>query len=252
MLRLLVLLLLLANAGYFAWSHGMLAPYGFAPAVQSEPQRLAQQVRPEALRIVMPPEAPAGLISRPGQPRAPVAPEPVAATYSAASSTLITLGPDASAQPAAVATQCLQAGLFNDEQTAVLRSRLQNTLPTGSWAFESGMEPARWIIYMGKYASLDALAKKRGELRQINVSFAPLNNPALEPGLSLGNFSTQLDADTELARIARRGVKTAKVIQAQAEVRGQRLKLPEVGPALRTQLEAVESQLLGKTLQTCR
>ena len=57
MLRLLVLLLLLSNAGYFAWSHGTLAPYGFAPAAQSEPQRLAQQVRPEALRILTPSEA---------------------------------------------------------------------------------------------------------------------------------------------------------------------------------------------------
>ena len=29
MLRLLVLTLLLANAGYFAWTHGLLADYGF-------------------------------------------------------------------------------------------------------------------------------------------------------------------------------------------------------------------------------
>ena len=32
MLRLLVLALLLANAGYLAWTHGLLADYGFAPA----------------------------------------------------------------------------------------------------------------------------------------------------------------------------------------------------------------------------
>ncbi len=45
MLRLLVLLLLLANAGYWAWSQGLLAAYGLAPAVQTEPQRLATQAR---------------------------------------------------------------------------------------------------------------------------------------------------------------------------------------------------------------
>ncbi|MHB1250411.1 MAG: SPOR domain-containing protein, partial [Polaromonas sp.] len=52
MLRLLVLLLLLANAGYYAWTQGLLAGYGFAPTAQAEPQRLAQQIRPEAMRLL--------------------------------------------------------------------------------------------------------------------------------------------------------------------------------------------------------
>ncbi len=288
MLRLLVLLLLLGNAGYFAWSRGTLAPYGFAPAVQSEPQRLAQQLRPEALRILTPLEA-RQLESAPGSatrpavpaasaasapitpPTAPSTPSPAASATapfssasSASSAAAPTLAASASSAPparpasaasqaqAAVPTQCLQAGLFNDEQTAALRTRLQSALPTGSWVFESSVEPARWMIYMGKYTNPDALAKKRGELRQINVAFEPLNNPALEPGLSLGNFSSQLDADTALARIATRGVKTAKVIQTQTELRGQKLKLAAVTPALRAQLEALKPQLLGKALQACR
>ena len=255
MLRLLVLLLLLANAGYFAWSHGTLAPYGFAPAAQSEPQRLAQQLRPEALRILTPLEA-RQLQSKTGsasesQPVPTLAPEPAAAS-SPTAATAAPLVLAAGQEPAAAATQCLQAGLFSDEQTATLRARLQSTLPTGSWVFESSIEPARWMIYMGKYASADLLAKKRNELRQRNVSFQSLNNPALEPGLSLGNFSAQLDAQTELERIARLGVKTARVIQAQPEVRGQKLKLAVVTPDLRAQLEALKPQLLGRTLQTCR
>jgi hypothetical protein len=56
MLRALVLALLLANAGYFAWTRGLLADYGFAPAAQSEPQRLTQQIRPEAMRLLSPEE----------------------------------------------------------------------------------------------------------------------------------------------------------------------------------------------------
>jgi hypothetical protein len=57
MLRALVLVLVLANASYFAWTHGLLADYGFAPASQSEPQRLTQQIRPEAIRLLTPDEA---------------------------------------------------------------------------------------------------------------------------------------------------------------------------------------------------
>lgn len=246
MLRLLVVLLLLANVGYFAWSYGTLAPFGFAPAVQSEPQRLAQQLHPEALRILTPLEA-QQLESPASGPTQPAAASSVATPLTPA-----TLVATARQEPTAVAIQCLQAGLFSDAQTAALRARLQTALPSGSWAFESSTEPARWMIYMGKYASPDVLAKKRSELRQRNVLFQPLNNPALEPGLSLGDFSSQLDAETELERIAKRGVKTARIIQAQAELRGQKLKLAAVTPDLRAQLDVLKPQLLGKTLQPCR
>jgi hypothetical protein len=57
MLRAMVLALLLANAGYLAWTRGLLADYGLAPAAQSEPQRLTQQIRPEAMRLLSPEEA---------------------------------------------------------------------------------------------------------------------------------------------------------------------------------------------------
>jgi hypothetical protein len=55
MLRLLLLLLLLANAVWFGWSQGWL-PAGLIPwprdADQREPQRLALQVHPERLQIL--------------------------------------------------------------------------------------------------------------------------------------------------------------------------------------------------------
>jgi hypothetical protein len=51
MLKLLILLLLLANGAYFAWSHGALAQLGLAPTHQAEPERLQQQVQPELLLV---------------------------------------------------------------------------------------------------------------------------------------------------------------------------------------------------------
>lgn len=56
MLRIFVLLLLLLNALYFTWSQGMLSGLGFAPAQQTEPQRIKQQVNPDALRLLSPQE----------------------------------------------------------------------------------------------------------------------------------------------------------------------------------------------------
>lgn len=52
MSRLLALLLVLLNAGYFAWSHGLLRAFGFSPVLQTETYRLTQQIRPELVRIL--------------------------------------------------------------------------------------------------------------------------------------------------------------------------------------------------------
>jgi hypothetical protein len=220
MLRLVVLVLLLANGGYFAWRQGLLADYGFAPAAQAEPQRLTQQIRPEAMRLLTASEA-RQLDSTASAP----APQPVA--------------------------ECLQAGLFTPEQTTALRAALESSLPIGSWSLESSVEPGRWIVYMGKYSSEDALAKKRSELRGLGVSFEPLVNPALGPGLSLGHYGSQAEAERGLAGAATRGVRTAKVVLERPEARGQLLKLPAVDAALKAKLEPLKAQFAGKSLQAC-
>ena len=229
MLKLLVLALALANVVYFAWSQGALAPLGMAPSVQTEPQRMATQIRPEAIRLLTIDEAlqleNSGNTARPGN--------------------------GASAAAEATAPECLQAGLFNEQQTTALRASVEKALPAGSWQFESSAEPARWIVYMGKYPTEDALVKKRNELRQLGVAFRSVNNEGLAPGLALASFALQADADKELARIAAKGVRTARVVQERAEARGQILKLAAVDAALRAQLDALKPQLEGKALRPC-
>ena len=227
MLRLTVLALILANAGYYAYSQGLLVAYGFAPVAQAEPQRMTQQIKPEALRILNPLEA--------AQTEAIALPAQTVANASSAASS----------------TECLQVGMFNEEQTMVLRDKLVSTLPQNSWVIESALVPARWLVYMGKYSGDEAVIKKKSELRGLGVSFEALNNPTLEPGLSLGNFKTQPEAQVELERIAKKGVKTAKVVQERAEQRGQRLKLPTVDAALRNQLDVIKPQLAGKVFVAC-
>lgn len=224
MLRALVLLLVLANAAYYAWSQRLLVSWGFGPAQQAEPQRLAQQIRPEALRILSVDE------------------EKRNAAVSA----------NGGANGGAKGAECLQAGSFDDAQGATLREALTAAaLPPGSWTVENVVQPARWIVYMGKYADVEMLAKKKAELRQRNVSFETLANPALEPGLSLGGFETQADATRQLEALAARGVRTARVMQERAEVRSMRLVLPAVDDALRPRLEDIKPLLSGKPLRAC-
>ncbi|MEO8021386.1 SPOR domain-containing protein [Polaromonas sp.] len=232
MLRLLVLLLALANIGYFAWTQGALAPLGMVPSVQTEPQRMQTQIRPDAVRLLTPEEARELENKAPPRRPTPGASEELSSTDT-------------------TATECLQAGLFNEQQTAVLRTSLQSALPAGSWQFESSVEPARWIVYMGKYTTDETMAKKRGELRQLGVSFRAVNNEALAPGLALASFPLQADAEKELTRVAAKGVRTARVAQERAETRGQILKLAAVDAELRAQLDTLKPQLEGKNLRTC-
>jgi hypothetical protein len=219
MLRFIVLALVFINAAYYAWSHGLLQAYGLAPVSQSEPQRLAQQIRPDALRVLSVPELSQA---------------------------------DAATRTAARPPLCLQAGLFDEAQSAQLSRTLESTLPAGAWLLDTAIESARWIVYMGKYANAAELAKKRSELASLNLQFEPLINPELELGLSLGGFETQAQANVALAALSRRGVRTARVLQERAEQRGSLLRLPAVDDTLRSRLDDLKPALAGKLLSPCR
>ena len=234
MLRFTVLALILANLVFYAWSHGWLAAYGLAPVDQTEPQRQSQQIRPEAMRL--PGDADDARSERASSAQA-------AAPTAAA--------PDAT--PASVAPlECLQAGLFSEAESAALRNRLQASLPAGSWSLAPSFEPGRWLIYMGRYTEAEALAIKRSELARLGVGFQPVTLPPLAPGLSLGTFASQAEADSALARLSAQGVRSARVVQEKPTQRGDLLTLSAVDGALKAQLEAIKPQLLGRALRSCR
>lgn len=218
MLRLLVLLLVLLNATYFAWSHGMLRAYGWAPAEQTEPQRLAQQIRPEAIRILSAEEARRALQVVPPPPKP---------------------------------SECLQAGLFDEAQSEALRKALETTLPATAWTLEPVIEPGRWIVYMGKFPTAAALAKKKAELEKMKVRLLPLENAELAPGLSLGAYPAQAQAQAELKTLQRRGVRTAKVVQERAELRQSLLRIPAADETLKAKLEELKPALGDKPLRSC-
>lgn len=218
MLRLLLLTLVLANGVYFAWTSGLLRAYGFAPAQQSEPQRAAQQIRPESLRILS-----AGEIK----------------------------GVEAQLQTDLAPKECMQAGPFDPATAGALRVALEATLPPGSWQLDATAQPARWIVYMGKYPTAEALLKKRAELANMNLKLEALTNPALEIGISLGGFDSQIAADAELARLNQRGIRTARVVLEHEAAQVSQLKLPAVTEAIKTKLEGLRPAMAGKAFRKC-
>src|SRR4051812_12944221 len=109
MLRLTVLALLLANGLFFAWHRSYLAPWGFAPAQQTEPQRLNQQMRPDAIRLLDASEAKR------------IESSLVGSTVRVA--------------------ECVQSALLDEAQVTALRQPLE-AWPAGSWSLDAAIEPA--------------------------------------------------------------------------------------------------------------
>lgn len=244
MLRALVLLLLLANGGYYAWSQGLLRDWGLAPIAQAEPQRLANEIHPELLRVLPQPgakPAPPAAVSVQPAPTAPAAPA-------------VAPGTPAQSMPETAAAsapqgECLQAGIFDAAQADALR-RAARALPEGSWRLELATLPGRWMVYMGRFSDADQLAKKRAELRALSISYDRPNG-ALEPGLSLGRFSTEEAAQRGLATLAAKGVRSARVVQERVDMPGFMLRLPEADARLRAQAEGLGAALAGKALRPC-
>ncbi len=218
MLRLLLLTLVLANGLYFAWTQGMLRAYGFAPAQQSEPQRLAQQVRPEALRVMTPSE----------RKRL-----------------------EEQAKAANTPSQCLLAGPFTLAQAEALRPVLLASLPEGSWQLTEVPIDERWIIYMGKYTDAATMEKKRSELVALKVSVEVVRSPALELGLSLGSFPSKESAEGALEKMGNRGIRTARVVQERVQSVATELRLPAATEAVMSRMEDIKPQLAGVPLRSC-
>ena len=237
MLRLAVIVLLLANAGYYAWSQGLLRPLGYAPQEQSEPQRMNQQIRPETLQILrVNPSRTAPSSSSQS------APSGVAVASSNASSA-------PSSPSASDAAECLQAGVFDERQAEALRATLA-PLPQGSWQLDPTPIPGRWMVYMGRFDDLETMDRKRAELRARKVDHDRAGG-TLEYGLSLGRFSSKEAAERELTNLANKGVRTARVLQERPDAAGFTLRLPAVTDALRPQLEPLRTAMAGKTLRAC-
>ena len=250
MLRISVLVLLLANAAYFAWTNGLLAVWGLVPARQAEPERLARQIRPEAVILtpVVQPQA-----SNP----ALAASQPVQAESQTSLLSILSPSPANTASAASVATavvgmQCLKVGVFTEQQAAALRYRLQAALPAGSWNFDSNDGAVRWIVYMGRYISKDAMNRKRIKLEQLGVAYEMPVSPRLNPGLSLGGFGSKAEAEAAMEQLSERGIRTAKVVLERPDLPSLWLTLPAADTAQQAKLEALKPQFGGKAVQPCR
>lgn len=240
MLRLLVLLLLLLNLSYLAWNEGWLLVYGWGPTPQREPQRLAQQIHPEAIVVLREKDSAATPVSTASSPALAV--EPVRTPTSAPASTLAASAP--------AARVCLRSNPLDASQVQVLQAVLADNLEQGDWSIDEQVTPARWLIYMGRFANAAEQAAKREQLMALKIKFEPVDVPALAPGFMLGAFTTRSATDSALQALNKRGVRTAKITQVQAAQTSYRLRLPAIDPD-RPALRQIKAAVPDMVLEPC-
>lgn len=213
MLRALIIALLLANVAFFAWTQGWLDSFvGVRPTGDREPERLQRQVRPELIRIL----------------------------------------PDTEGVVAAAALACFEAGPFTDSEIGAAQAAAQAALPAGSWTTVKTEQPGTWIVYMGRYASRDALTKKEDEIKRRKLPYEEIGEPpALAPGLSLGRFDQRPAAVQALDQFTAQGVRTARVVELAPASSRHLLRIDKADPTLSTQLAALRAEALGKGFVAC-
>lgn len=222
MLRLLVLAIALANAGFFAWTHGWLDQVvGVKADGDREPARLALQVQPDLIRVLNP------------------------------------LQPAAEGTPGAGAGQaaslCLEAGPFSPSQVGPAEAALQTVMPVNRWTSVKTELPPVWIVFMGSYPDRETRQKKIDELRRRNVASEDVRNvPELGDGLSLGRFNDRASAEKAMAELSQRGVRTARVAQLSSAGISFTLRVERVDANLQSQLNGLQGiALLGRAFKAC-
>ena len=222
-LRALLLLLVLGNLGFFAWTQGWLdAAVGLRAHGDREPEREARQFQPHSVRILPPSEAAAAM----------------------------------SASAPSGSVSCLKAGPYSLAEASVAEGILQPVLPVGSWVRRNVEQPGVWLVYLGRFATADALQKKAEVLRRLQLPFDEVQNPPeLAPGLSLGRFDNRSAADMALEQVAQRGVQGARVVTLSEPAAKVTLRVERADAALAAQIAAlggeVKGQPLGKAFGPC-
>lgn len=268
MLRSLVLILVIVNVCFLAWSQGWLRQWvGVHPDTQREPQRLSQQLQPERIEVLRPGGRPASATRSEAETArsSPSEPAPIDAPASGAG-----VGPEAEAEGmppappslAAAASQaagsteptlCVEAGPFRPEDAAAAEQSVKAVLPSGSWGRQSIPVSGQWMIYMGPYPDEELYARKLAELRRFKgVAFDEVKRPAnLAQGLSLGRFTSEKEAEERLSVLKQRGIRSAKLITLRPAGVVQYVRVTQATVRMQVALSGVKLPQ-GKAFTACR
>ena len=216
-MRTVFFLLVLANLGFLAWSY-----FGAGPTL-SESQLVEQQLNPEAIRLLSAEQVAALAAQRPRPP-----PKPAVAA-------------------------CLELGAFNPGDVARVQQALDPLALGPRLSQRRAEEIASYWVFMPPQRDRQAANQKAAELRKLGVEdfFVVQEDPRHRYAISLGVFKTSEAAQSRLAELRAKGVRTAKVGPRETPVHKIYFTVREVPDALAAKLNEVRQSFPGSELKTC-
>lgn len=273
MLRPLVVMLLAANIGFWAWSQGALDGLTGVPHDSDrEPQRLAAQIAPERLEILrteLPASAASAASAAHGAASAAsaTAAAATAAASSAASTVAAASAPPAEASaaaltpptavpvppPAPVPTVCLEAGPFNAAEWRTAQAALRRVLDDSSWTLTSREKAGTWMVYVGPYKSREIMARRADQLRQLEIAFEEARDLPDEyiPGFVFGRYGVEADARALQTRLTSQKIRYVRVVPLVRPAVSHTVRIPKADPAMRARLAALKPRLSGNAFEPC-
>ena len=235
-MRALLIALVVANLLVLAWSFDVLP--GVSRHREREPERLRQQVRPEAVQLITPTAASAALQAAAAQRSNPTAAPSLAAASAAA---------DASA------TVCLEAGPFAAGEVAAAERGLRDLKwPSLEWTPQRSERGGSYIVYQGRFPDDTAMARRRDDYRRQQIASEEVrNSPDLQPGLQFGRYDTRAAADAALAQLAQQGIKAARVVTINIPVVVTLLRVERADGALAARLTQLNLPPAGSGFRPC-
>ena len=213
-MRVLFFVLVLANLLFFGWHAGYLGP---GEEKKGEPERLAQQVAPDKIRLV---------------------------SAEAARRQL---------EVARARAACVEWGSFPVQEADRAQSALAALGLGERLSSRKVEEAAQWWVYMPPQGNKANAEKKTDELKRLGISdyFVVSDEGNNRWAISLGVFRTEEAARNYLAAITGKGVKTARVGEREARVQKTVFQVREVDDALRTRLNDLRKDFPGIDLKPC-
>lgn len=230
-MRALFLLLLLANAAFFAWTR-LGAPGGAG----ADPAPLARQIQPEKMRVVSPEE-----LSQSAAPKLAVA---------AAAPPVEPPAPPAS-------LKCVEWGAFAPGEAARAEKALAPLELGERLSQRRTEETAGWWVFIPPAPAAgnarQAALRKAGELKKLGVQeyFIVQEEGPNRWALSLGVFRSEEAAQARLAALRSQGVRSARVGPRETQVPKIWLQVKEVDRGIEARLQQVARQIDGSELRQC-
>lgn len=220
MLRAAVALVLLANLVFFGWAQGAFEPAWPAPRhAEAEPQRLARQLRADAVTVLTPKAASAAITAA-----------------------------------RAAAAVCLQAGPLPEADLPAAQAALAAAaLPDGSLQREPAAPPPPWLVYVGRWPDAATRRAREAELRKQGLAFEEILTPAeLVPGAALSRHASREDAEVALAALAAsQPVRGARVLAQPPPPPQFWLRVPKADVDQQARLLALPPEALAGGFRPC-